>query len=998
MAMSMREVFKHQGISGERLSFRQLLGTLPFVGAKGLRDIFQRLELPEFPENQVEISRQYLGENPREKVEEVRSALRAVLSFRGIQERAPRSHVLLEQNAAALRRDRARRLLLRPDGFLDQLAEILISLNPVYEHLRTHAFGAAEEKIKIDNFPPELRDLTVADIEEAFAANDLSYMEIIIQHPSEPDPQAQGIEIISRTLEGYRGFVLDARVTHELVAGGPERDFRLGLLNAEISLGKRNYDAAICHYSTLLTATPLGSPRHKFVALRAAFAHLARGDSLFRKSRTPDEGSRKQSRAAYVDGMRLVQDSGIAPDNPRRQQIERYAAVQIGKLDAGLNFIGYRDSYVPIIKPEVLQGLAERRIARATAAIEKFEFFTSKADQLQDEIDRLDFEGEIKAIDNEITAQRVANANDKKRIASERINQISSQLHALDISLGIEIGSSILQGVAAGFLAGQPGGVGAGEPGGAGSGEPGGVGAGEPGGVGAGEPGGVGIALGTNTLGVAGAIGGLASAIAGYCARKDDLKSQKKIAEIESGVATRDVEIAELEQRIIGRTLEFLGEKIERIKNRELNPDLYYTAAEDFRALAERHLDAAIHLAYLFERAVAFLRLKPELQVIRFDYLPLEYVDDRGNRLTAAERLAADLEDVVSANLPITKFHFLTETYSLRLSYPIEFSRFLQTGDMDFTLSLYELNKLRPGVWRQRIKHLDVEVIGLIPITGYTGRIIHRGSFLLRDKDTTPEPGAGRFIPTDDQLAHAFEELKNGATQGVPIAGVMPFLLDEDRLELSPHHPPSDLHNPAPEALFPIEGYGPAGNWRLEIEHIDLRQITDVLLRVTYVIPESDGALARRVKGLIATYEQQDLSPADRLDLITPFSLSKQFGDVFFQLAEGQAHLLLRREDFPSGDIADLKLKTVVVQALDQQKHGVAGLALEIARPGTTLNLARTTRTDGFSEDVTAPIPFLPRDERFPVEGAYTLRLPDPGQASRLDDLLLFIIYEYREV
>jgi hypothetical protein len=382
------------------------------------------------------------------------------------------------------------------------------------------------------------------------------------------------------------------------------------------------------------------------------------------------------------------------------------------------------------------------------------------------------------------------------------------------------------------------------------------------------------------------------------------------------------------------------------------------------------------------------------LEKIQFDYLPL--TAEQGNTLTAAGRLAAHLEDVVGENLPITKFQFLPESYSLRIFYPIEFSRFLQTGDMDFTLSLYEMNKRRPGVWRQRIKRVDVEVRGLIPITGHTGRIIHRGSFLLRDRDTTPEPGAGRFIPTDQQLAEAFEELKNGATQGVPIAGVVPFLLDEDRIELSPDQPQPDLGDPAPEALRPIEGYGPAGNWRLEIENIDLRLITDVLLRVTYVIPESGGDLSRRVEDLIAAYEQE-LSPEDRLDLITPFSLRQQFPDTFSQLVGGQASLSLRREDFPSG-IADLKLKTVVAQALDQQKKGVEGLALGIARPGTTLDLVRSTRADGFSEDVTVPIPFLPRAERFPVEGSYTLRLPDPGQAGRLDDLILFLIYEFREV
>jgi hypothetical protein len=740
-------------------------------------------------------------------------------------------------------------------------------------------------------------------------------------------------------------------------------------LQAEINVGLRQFEDAISLYDKLLAAPPSGSTRHKFAALRSAFAHLAFGDSLFRKSRNPDEDTRHKCREQYVAALTLVQTSGISPDNPLRQQIEQYATAQIAKLDAGLNFIGYRDSYVPIIRPEVLRDLAERRIARAAEAIAKFELFKSKADQIQDQLKNLKFDESIKKLDNEIAAERTAKVNDQQRIADNRVDQIQSQLDSLTSDLFASIGGSLLQGVTAGFLAGQKK-------------------------KGAEDL--IGFAGGTNSLGVAGAAAGIASTIFSYSSRKDDLKAQKEIAEIEASIAARDVQIATLEQQIVGNTLEFLGEKIQRIQKGELNPEVYYAAAEGLRVLAERHLDAAIYHAYLFERAVAFLRLRPELQIIRFDYLPLIQEGLPGNTLTATDRLAADLADVSDANLPLTKFHFLPETYSLRILFPLEFSRFLQTGDIDFTLSLYELNKRRPGVFRERIKRVEVVVKGLIPITGFTGRIIHRGSFLLRDKDTTPEPGAGRFMPTDQQLTEAFGKLKNGATQGVPINGVMPFLLDEDRIELSPDAVLPDLNDPSPEALSPIEGYGPAGDWRLEIENIDLRLITDVGLKITYVIPESDGDLSRRVRGLIAAFEQE-LAPEGQLDLITPFSLRQQFPDVFATLLKGQTSLSLRREDFPSG-IADLKLKTVVAQALSPEKKGVEGVALEITRPGTTLKLARTTRADGFSEDITAPISFLPPPTRFPVEGSYKLRLTKPVKANQLDDLILFLIYEFREV
>jgi hypothetical protein len=489
--------------------------------------------------------------------------------------------------------------------------------------------------------------------------------------------------------------------------------------------------------------------------------------------------------------------------------------------------------------------------------------------------------------------------------------------------------------------------------------------------------------------GVAGALSGVAGMLAGYSARKDELKFQKEIGQIGAGIARRDLAIARLGKQIVETTLDSLGERIQRIQNRELNPDLYYSAGEAFRALAQRHLDMSILWAYLFERSVAFLRLEPELRRIQLDY-----AGGAGGLLTAPERLRGDLSDVVEKNVPITKFQFLTETYSLRSLYPLEFNRFLQTGRMDFALSLYELSKRRPGVYRQRIKRVQVE-LQFPPPAGFTGRIRHRGSFLLRDKDTTPAPGAGHFLPTADELAQALASLGPGASQGVPIGGVIPFLLDVDTLELSVDAAPADLGDAAPEALAPIEGYGPAGDWTLEVENVDLRFITDALLRITYTIPESDEPLSIRVKGLLADFERELLA-GDARDLISPFSLRQRFPDALAQLAGGPAQLVLARADFPSG-ITALRLKTVVAQALDDDRKGIDGLALEISKPGTAFHLERTTSAGGFSEDLSAELPVLPPGQRPDVEGAYALRLTGPAPSRPVKDILLFFLYEFQE-
>jgi hypothetical protein len=700
-------------------------------------------------------------------------------------------------------------------------------------------------------------------------------------------------------------------------------------------------------------------PSQMFAAIRIAFTRLGQADALYRRQgQSIDAAASQAIKETYESAVAVLARVNISAGNPLRQQIEKYVAQQLAKLAGHLNFLGYLPTYVPILRPAALQTLAERRIDAAAAAASRFEMFKARADQLQDQLQDLDVQREIKDKELAIADQQLGKARDQVGIADRQVEQLQNQIDSLATATAVSIGGDLFQAAASAALAGSTGPAGS-------------------------------VITGTSVPGVVGALSGVASTVAGYSARKEDLRLQKEMAGLQAGIARRDVEIAALGREITELTADSLADRIRSIQAREFNPDLYYAAGEAFRALAERHLDAATLWCFLFERSVAFLRLEPELQTIGMDYL-----SGPGGLLAAPDRLRADLEDVVNFNLPITKFQFLTETVSLRSLYPLEFSRFLQTGRMDFAMSLYELNKRRPGVYRQRIKRVEVQ-LQFPPPTGFTGRIRHRGSFLLRDKDTTPAPGSGTFVPSEADIAAALAAMGAGASQGVPIGGVIPLLLDVDTLELSADQTPPDLGDPSPESLSPIEGYGPAGDWTLEVENVDLRFITDALLKITTVIPESDEPLSERVKGLLAAYEQQ-LAQDDALDLISPLSLRQRFPDAFATLAGAGAQFSLVRNDFPAG-IANLRLKSVVMQALDAQKKGIAGLSLELTRPGTALRVERTTHAGGFSEDLGAAIPNLPDDQRLDPVGGYALRLVTPGPVA-VAELLLFFVYAFEEV
>lgn len=998
-----------------------------------------------FPENDVEVLRRNLPDDLHAALQRSRTELTQiyqvtnVLSSESFEFLGGPLDATLKANqdlAYAVNEARGKlvALLTRLELGIPEKPPYIITFDEITDEMMRHELpGALEHLTTYEATAPPIEGLQLdrATLDAAWTAAPSPYLVSrvtkIINTPNGPK------EIRVRDEHMLPGYNASARLTNEqidqvftlLAFLGPtrERRFRLGIMRGEITRAVRQHDAAIAAFTSLLytghrpgrpvrdisdlhgrvvhglerhgasethgggghhgthhvggaggvvhdwvadddlvvsdgdTEPPPITAEERFAALRLAFTHLGRGDDLFRARRVLDDTAAAAVRTAYIEATAVVSAArhSISTENPLRQQVERYAALQVEKLDGRLNFLGYRDDYVPVLRPSTLQALAERRVAAAAEMVQKFDMFKSRADQLMDQLGDLDFQQDVKAKELAIADEQVAKARSTADIAARQVEHIGHQLEVLGDSALTGVGGLLLQGAAAAALAGSPGGG----------------------------------LVGTSLPGVAGAVAGLATTRAEYLARKDELAYQQEIARIEASVARRDIRIAELGKQIAETTLEFLDDRVRRIKHRELSPDLYYAAGESFRALAERHMDAAILWSYLFERSVAFLRIEPTLRKVALDY-----ANGAGGLLAAPDALRADLSDVIDLNLPITKFQYLTETYSLRSLYPLDFNRFLQTGRMDFAMSLYELNKRRPGVHRQRIKRVQVE-LQFPPPSGFTGRIRHRGSFLLRDRESTLQAGQATFMPTAAALAESLGAMGTGATQGVAIGGVIPFQLDVDTLELSPNEATPELGEPSPDTLAPIEGYGPAGTWTLEIENVDLRFITDVLLKITYVIPESDEPLSIRVKTMIAQYEQQ-LLQGDTLDLISAMSLRQRFPDAFSRLASGSAAFTAGRDAFPSG-VKNLRLKYLVAQVLDAQKRGLQDVAIALSKTGTAFTVERTTRADGFTEDLTAQLPSLPPADRVPVEGEYSVRLLNPAQAASIAEVLLFFVYQVEE-
>jgi len=196
-------------------------------------------------------------------------------------------------------------------------------------------------------------------------------------------------------------------------------------------------------------------------------------------------------------------------------------------------------------------------------------------------------------------------------------------------------------------------------------------------------------------------------------------------------------------------------------------------------------------------------------------------------------------------------------------------------------------------------------------------------------------------------------------------------------------------------AIF--EGYGPAATWSLEISGIDPGLIEDVLLTFHTYIPESDDRLEAKVTTLLKAYEQK-LAKGDALDRVAVILLGEQFPDILEQVqSTGTASFQVQEKLQVPSELTDVKVKTIIAQTVDRDKKGKAGIALEIAKPGTAFSIARTTRQDGYSEDLSSPPPVFAPADRVPMIGTWQIRLTNPAQGNSFDNVLLFFLYEFKK-
>ncbi|GAA1783711.1 hypothetical protein GCM10009712_33790 [Pseudarthrobacter sulfonivorans] len=853
-------------------------------------------------------------------------------------------------------RGRLRKFLANPALSIVQLdesgEELLCPLEGkgVYELIEQRDFVLALKQLKkLIGTVDEAMDRETIDLALKREAIAFSFEGPVGNPPPGSDPE---LVLKHGVLPGYSGPDLSTKERRrlaeysQLLVEGTERIFWLNTLRAECHLGLNDPASALELYESILADREIDEVRRKFVAIRAAHANLRLGDQTYRSERKLGSATRARARGSYDAAMAVVRDAGVSGANPLAAEITSRSKLQLIKLNANLNILGYRDSLVPVQRHTGLQNLALQDIDLARGAVEKAVTFRSRADDLAVESARLKEEEDAAEKTIQIAVQREASARDQVGRVDVAADILSQQQDLFSTSSTISMGGAAMSGAIAGAAAGP-----------------------------------VGAAVGAAV--------GVATGVIGKLARSEEIALQQRSVALDRKIAERDLVIAGLEAQIAAARLNFIADRREVLAGQVLNEDLFYTLARIYEDLARSYLDHAILVAYLFERAAAYFLGAPEMRIVRFDYEA-----GPGGFIAAPDELLQDIQSIVEkVALDSLKTDRFVDQISLREAFPLEFSRFQQTGQLNAVLSRYELDKRRPGSSWGRLNDVSVELNGLVPATGITGHITHMGQFMLRDATATMLPETVRLIPTEAELDAALSAQESGDAAAAAVGGIVVCNFDSNTKELDGEFTSSETGSSIKLGL--TEGYGPAAMWRLVLEPEVARNLTDVVLHLdTQAFASDPFGLGPKVQALIASYEAE-LEPESGggLDRFLAISLRRHVPDVFLGLKKSTGSIQIS-EAMVGG--ATQRVKAVIAQALDANGVGVPGVEIEIGSPDRSLIQVRTTGGGGFTENLDEPINMVPQSERPIAAGAWTIQLPLPAQLDLLDDLMLLILHEIR--
>ncbi|KAI9843188.1 MAG: hypothetical protein M1837_006550 [Sclerophora amabilis] len=523
---------------------------------------------------------------------------------------------------------------------------------------------------------------------------------------------------------------------------------------------------------------------NRYLRLQLGHALLEWADSLYR---TDEDGNIARARELYK-GVLIVheQDPGLTPSwisrpfsfipgyiNPMKAAQLSRAQLGLAQIKAGLNFFGFSDESVPMLRYPVLKTAADSLASGAKATENDFINSMAQLESLtiegmknsallartdlqskisQEEIVAAKFQvGQVEQLVKDVKAQIERKRqeiedhdgfwNQLKDYASGMVETLSGM--SKDITGPAKEGLMVEAGMSTQETSGL-----------------------------------LGLGAGSGALAGFGAfyyasyvtMSGMADAANARAAELDSLEKRSlPQAQKQLELAKGGVTIAELNHKIVQNEATLAKELLSFADERFLNSEFWVTMANLFKRSLRQYLNMGTRTAWLAERALAYEQ-NAIVAIIRMDYFPIERQGVGG-----ADQLLLDLANLETKRLDGLKDQVpIKHTMSLARDLPLQMAQLRTTGRTVFATSELPLQYAYPGVWGSRIVAVDVALPRSGTSSPLRGLLSQLGVSQVSDNEGTLRPlvRPASALPISDFSLASGTDI---TLYGLPGATLMPF-------------------------------------------------------------------------------------------------------------------------------------------------------------------------------------------------------------------------------
>lgn len=551
-----------------------------------------------------------------------------------------------------------------------------------------------------------------------------------------------------------------------------------------------------------------------FILLAHGNVILEWADTLYRSN---DSSNIARARELYKAVLWLWDTNpSICPDggsggiqllieNPAILSQKRRARLGFSQIEQGLNYYGYTDDLVPILRYRPLKDAADRFVNSAKAAQTDFLDYTEKLEkELLEDMKNMNMLKKA-LIQAKIASEQANIAQTDVNLAQMQIDQINQAIQdkeqeiadhdSLFSQFSDYIGGMInlVKGLPDDTKSSITSGLGSA----AGINEMKGQGF-----LGLGEAGSVLAGFGVFEVGSYITLSSMADAANKRTADLTKLREQILPTALKQlDQKKQQLQIAFDQQSIVNADVDLAQSLISFQTTRFLNEEFWSGVATIMKRVLRRYLELSAKMAWFAERALAYEQDR-EINIIQFDYFPISFQD-----ITGADVLQLDLAQLEATNLyGIKETIPVKHTYSLARDFPLQFGQLKKSGQCTFQTNELPLSSAYLGVYGYRIKNITVTINNTQVTNPIRGLLTNHGASLI-----------SRINDNNDMEMH----VSMRPTDAYPISE---FRLSNDM----------EVYGLPDEALLPFEGSGVETIWSLEFPSIanpyGLDSVIDILL------------------------------------------------------------------------------------------------------------------------------------------------------------------------